>query len=832
MKVDISYNDELNGIELRFSEKPSAEIIQEVKKKMGFRYSKRQNMWYATRNAQRETFANDLQQALQSGKDPQHISIDVQPSNEPSEENIKHRKFSYVTIYFKDANGKGDTERFVLFEPSKNLALDIATQFAQNIYGDSLEKVYVYPRNYVREARKLLAAGKIITGTGKPSLAEKVKEEVKQTAPKILTAKEKLEVLSAFGKFHQKRKEEFPEVSIEEHELPIQFGSWLRANRPELIDQKESIWKEYHKVQEVVQADPEKPQIPESDYRLFFVRFTEYAKPKVGENPPLEAFVKWLEDNYPSLTKADKQGLTNYYSNHLEQLKKTAKQIERLSKPKKVQPYSAIFNKLQKVVPDLQDHLEKGYTYGKSTFGKDSGLMDLNLDVLEKDDKGRYVIALSHLYNQNGDATSDPDMQMRIDFEMETVEALTFQDAFGFHQVYKEEDGRTLVNSRQKKEQNKFLSGWLSNLIKQGHQIVWQQPEDEEATIQQTSDSENHSAIGKSNEDAYQFMEDFSGDVIYQMAVQGDMTVSEAQLLITESTELAQFIKEQFAKLESPTPVDAKKVASELLKQKAKKDAGQLGKPQNKKAKNQHELNKAIEQFIAEKDESGTGYTEEDKQYIAKYSGAGGLAKKGASGKGLLYEYFTDDAIVQKMWGLAFKYGYNGGAVLEPSCGTGNFFKYLPAEVMATGYEINPTSKRIAELLYPHVAIHQASFESIFFKGNIHLKDDFGNARYDLIIGNPPYGEFSGRYAGMGEKGWTKATRYEDYFITRGLDLLSPGGLLIYIIPSSFLKSGTSKVKEKIAEKIEPLTDGYRNPSGVFTTTDIGTDIIVMKKKK
>ena len=499
-----------------------------------------------------------------------------------------------------------------------------------------------------------------------------------------------------------------------------------------------------------------------------------------------------------------------------------------------MQPYSAIFNKLQKVVPDLQAHLEKGYTYGKSTFGKDSGLMDLNLDVLQKDDKDRYVIALSHLYTQNGDAIADPDMQMRIDFEKETVKALTFQDAFDFHQVYKEEDGKTLVNNRQKKEQNKFLSQWLSNLIKQGHKIVWKQPEDEETTFPEESDKENHPAIDTPNEDTYKFIEDFSGDVMYQIAVQGDMTVSEAQIIITESTELTQFIKDQFVQLENPTSVDAKQVATEILKQKTERDSGHSNQPDptKEKTQNPHELNQAIERFIAEKDENRADYTEEDKAYISQYSGSGGLAKKGASGKGLLYEYFTDDAIVQKMWGLAFKYGYNGGAVLEPSCGTGNFFKYLPVEAMATGYEINPTSRRIAELLYPHVTIHQTPFESLFFKGNIHLKDDFGTVRYDLVIGNPPYGDFSGRYAGMGEKGWTKATRYEDYFITRGLDLLHPGGLLIYIIPSSFLASGTSKVKEKIAKKTEPLTDGYRNPSGVFATTDTGTDIIVMKKKK
>ena len=246
---------------------------------------------------------------------------------------------------------------------------------------------------------------------------------------------------------------------------------------------------------------------------------------------------------------------------------------------------------------------------------------------------------------------------------------------------------------------------------------------------------------------------------------------------------------------------------------------------------NQHELNIMIEDFIVEKDSEDHVYTEEDKNYLKQYTGGGGLIKQGAKGKGILYEYFTPDAIVQKMWGLAIKYGYNGGDVLEPACGIGNFIKYAPADANIVGYEINPYSNRIAEILYPHATIYQQPFETLFFAGNVHLKDDFEDTRYDLVIGNPPYGEFSGKWAGMGEKKWTGATEYDQYFITRGLDLLRENGLLIFIIPSSFLNNGAkyNKLKEKIAIKAE-LIDAYRLPERVFKTTDIGTDIVVFKK--
>jgi|GEM_PF-833160 hypothetical protein len=244
-----------------------------------------------------------------------------------------------------------------------------------------------------------------------------------------------------------------------------------------------------------------------------------------------------------------------------------------------------------------------------------------------------------------------------------------------------------------------------------------------------------------------------------------------------------------------------------------------------------HELNVMIEDFIVEKDHENHVYSEEDKNYLKQYTGGGGLIKQGATGKGILYEYFTPDEIVQKMWGLAIKYGYTNGDVLEPSCGIGNFIKYAPAAAKVVGYEINPYSNRIAEILYPHATIYQQPFETLFFAGNVHLKDDFGDTRYDLVIGNPPYGEFSGKWAGMGEKKWTGAGEYDQYFITRGLDLLRKDGLLIFIIPSSFLSNASkyNKLKEKITAKAT-LIDAYRLPERAFKTTDIGTDIVVFRK--
>lgn len=254
------------------------------------------------------------------------------------------------------------------------------------------------------------------------------------------------------------------------------------------------------------------------------------------------------------------------------------------------------------------------------------------------------------------------------------------------------------------------------------------------------------------------------------------------------------------------------------------------------KYKNQFEVNKAIEEFIESKDVSELSPAE--RAFIGYYAGYGGLEKFGATGKGLLYEYFTPSEIAKKMWGLAYKHGYKGGKLLEPSCGIGEFIKYAPSQDLVTGYEINKISAKICKVLYPNAKIESKYFETLFIKDNNTVKNKISNLqKYSLVIGNPPYGKMGGIYAGMGEQSYTKASNYIDYFIYRGLDLLEKDGLLIYIIGTEvavggtpFLQQPMTPIKKMIAEK-SILLDAYRLPNGLFETTDVLTDIIVLKKK-
>ncbi|HNF28511.1 MAG TPA: DUF1249 domain-containing protein, partial [Leptospiraceae bacterium] len=191
-----------------------------------------------------------------------------------------------------------------------------------------------------------------------------------------------------------------------------------------------------------------------------------------------ELFNKWFKGNYPELNTKNVESMWESYHRILKTLYRFEK---RSAGNAPMQPYSSIYNKLLKVVPDLLQHIEKGKYHGKSEKAPDSGLMSLHYDYVGKDKKGNYIIALSHYFEQNGDLVPDPDMQIRILPEMEAAEAMTFQDQFGYQEVYPDKgDGKEYVDLARKKDLNKFLNQWLTNIIQQGHKIDLSKADSEE----------------------------------------------------------------------------------------------------------------------------------------------------------------------------------------------------------------------------------------------------------------------------------------------------------------------------------------------------------------
>jgi len=131
--------------------------------------------------------------------------------------------------------------------------------------------------------------------------------------------------------------------------------------------------------------------------------------------------------------------------------------------------YESNFKKLMELCPELSTLRPGSYRFSESP-----GFMNLNLDVLDR--RGNILtVALSHYYkHDSGDLIPDPDMEIRIDLKMGTVEALTFQDCRLYQMVYPE-PGK--YNPRLKKNLNDFLSQWLRNCRMQGHSLVLKKEE-------------------------------------------------------------------------------------------------------------------------------------------------------------------------------------------------------------------------------------------------------------------------------------------------------------------------------------------------------------------
>ena len=120
-----------------------------------------------------------------------------------------------------------------------------------------------------------------------------------------------------------------------------------------------------------------------------------------------------------------------------------------------------IYKRLIRVIPNL-------YSIKESGKSEVSGFMDFNLDILQRK-RDVMRIAISHYYKHpSGDMIADPDMEILVNRKSETAEALTYQDTYGYQEVYSE-DGS--CNQSLQHSLNEFLLMWMNNLYEQGHKI-------------------------------------------------------------------------------------------------------------------------------------------------------------------------------------------------------------------------------------------------------------------------------------------------------------------------------------------------------------------------
>ncbi|MER8103280.1 UvrD-helicase domain-containing protein [Kitasatospora sp. NPDC094016] len=184
--------------------------------------------------------------------------------------------------------------------------------------------------------------------------------------------------------------------------------------------------------------------------------------------------------------------------------------------------------------------------------------------------------------------------------------------------------------------------------------------------------------------------------------------------------------------------------------------------------------------------------------------------------------HYTDPQIVQSVWGALRGLGFDGGEVLEPGAGSGNFIGNAPESAHVTGVEVDPITAGIAKALYPHAEIRAEGFEKT------HLPD----GTFDATVGNVPFGAYE-----VVDLRHNKGNhRIHNAFILKSLDLTRPGGI-VAVVTSRFTMDGSSVRAEdarmEMARKAD-LLGAIRLPSGTHRRTagtDVVTDLLIFRRR-
>jgi type I restriction-modification system DNA methylase subunit len=187
--------------------------------------------------------------------------------------------------------------------------------------------------------------------------------------------------------------------------------------------------------------------------------------------------------------------------------------------------------------------------------------------------------------------------------------------------------------------------------------------------------------------------------------------------------------------------------------------------------------------------------------------------------KTLSSAYYTPREIISFMCKALGKMGYRGGRVLEPSAGIGSFLDEInvlePKEVVAV--EMDTVSCKILQKLHPDVTAVNAPFQ----------ESDLG--KFDLIIGNPPFGKDLVEDAKNPD---LANLAIHHYFAAKCVRMLNPDGILAMVLPSYFMDNRRDHARDIIAKDGGSLIAAFRLPDDLFADAKVTVDIVFIRKGK
>jgi type I restriction-modification system DNA methylase subunit len=214
-------------------------------------------------------------------------------------------------------------------------------------------------------------------------------------------------------------------------------------------------------------------------------------------------------------------------------------------------------------------------------------------------------------------------------------------------------------------------------------------------------------------------------------------------------------------------------------------------------------------------------------------------------GTNKLYSFFTPVWLCKVMYDLAIRNGFDPkkGKILEPAAGTGNFLTVFDHPENCTAFELDKLNYQIAQKRVPGIKyFHNDYFETSLLqpprfttmhstRGSINKVTPtwLNDYPFDLVIGNPPYGKYKNLYSSYFKN--LKIKQVELFFMYQSMRFLKPGGLLVFITSSSFLRNDKTYLHEKkLIGKYSDFVDAYRMPK-VFSNTSVPTDILIFRRK-
>lgn len=238
----------------------------------------------------------------------------------------------------------------------------------------------------------------------------------------------------------------------------------------------------------------------------------------------------------------------------------------------------------------------------------------------------------------------------------------------------------------------------------------------------------------------------------------------------------------------------------------------------------------------------GGPQTEADWTALAQYSGWGGLSLTAVQDKvpqglpmpderGLIHEYYTPTAVATSIARIVAPLlpslpRMEGAdeptlAALEPSAGIGRLMRavqpHSSVSVQWSAIEYSQLSAAVLQWLVQRLGpkirctVEHSSFEAfVARRAQNQLQSTYG-----LVLANPPYGQRGEASQLDPDKRWRKEPRAYIYFLQRALEMLTPGGLGVFLVPAAFLASrsaNANQIRDHFLRQFH-LSSAYRLPN-------------------